>query len=249
MRQKFIAGNWKMNGNLAENQTRLTQLVKGLESVSAQTGVFVPAPYLSQCKSLLSATNTIWGAQTVSEYDSGAYTGEISVGMLKDFGCSYVLVGHSERRDLFGESNAQVASKFAQALKAGLVPVLCVGESLAQREAGVTKDIIAEQIQVVLDLVGINGFNKAVVAYEPVWAIGTGKTATPEQAQEVHLAIRQQLALANEHIAEKIQILYGGSVKPSNAASIFAQADVDGALVGGAALNAQDFIDICNAAG
>lgn len=249
MRQKFIAGNWKMNGNLAENQTRLTQLVKGLKAVEAQTGVFVPAPYLSQCESLLSGTDTIWGTQTVSEYESGAYTGEISVSMLHDFGCSYALVGHSERRELFGESDQQVADKFAKALEGNIVPVLCVGETLAQREAGITMDVIAEQINAVLDKVGIVGFSNAVIAYEPVWAIGTGKTATPEQAQEVHQGIRQQLANVNGEIAEKIQILYGGSVKPGNASSIFAQADVDGALVGGAALNAQDFIDICNAAG
>lgn len=249
MRQKFIAGNWKMNGNLAENQARLTQLVAGLKDVKALTGVFAPAPYLAQCESILSSTDVIWGGQTLSEYASGAYTGEVSAEMLKDFGCQYVLVGHSERRELFGESDQQVADKFAAALENNLVPVLCVGETLDQRESGTTMKVIAEQINAVLEKSGANGFAKAVVAYEPVWAIGTGKTATPEQAQEVHAAIRSQLAEANAEMAQKIQILYGGSVKPGNAASIFAQADVDGALVGGAALNAQDFIDICNAAG
>jgi triosephosphate isomerase len=248
MRQKLIAGNWKMHGSLAENQTRLTQLVSGLKSTEAQVAVSAPAPYLSQCKSVLGASGIQWGSQNVSEYKQGAYTGEISCSMLQDFGCSFALVGHSERRELFAETDQQVADKFSAIIEAGLVPVLCVGETLGHRESGLTEQVIAEQILTVLNMVGIQGFRNAVIAYEPIWAIGTGKTASPEQAQEVHKAIRVQLNELDSEIAQKIQILYGGSVKPNNAAAIFAQADVDGALVGGAALNAQDFIEICNAA-
>ena len=248
MRQKLIAGNWKMHGSLAENQTRLTQLVSGLGDTSAQVAVCVPAPYFTQCKSVLAGSAIQCGSQNISEYEQGAYTGEISASMLKEFDVQYALVGHSERRELFAESSEQVAKKFAAAKQARLIPVLCVGETLEQREAGITEQVIAGQISAVLDQVGIQGFADSVVAYEPVWAIGTGKTASPEQAQAVHKAIRVQLNALNFEIAQKIQILYGGSVKPNNAAAIFAQADVDGALVGGAALNAQDFLQICNAA-
>ena len=248
MRQKLIAGNWKMHGSLAENQTRLTQLVSGLGDTSAQVAVCVPAPYFTQCKSVLAGSAIQCGSQNISEYEQGAYTGEISASMLKEFDVRYALVGHSERRELFAESSEQVAKKFAAAKQARLIPVLCVGETLEQREAGITEQVIAGQISAVLDQVGIQGFADSVVAYEPVWAIGTGKTASPEQAQAVHKAIRVQLNALNAEIAQKIQILYGGSVKPNNAAAIFAQADVDGALVGGAALNAQDFLQICNAA-
>jgi len=248
MRQKLIAGNWKMHGSLAENQTRLTQLVSGLGDTSAQVAVCVPAPYFTQCKSVLAGSAIQCGSQNISEYEQGAYTGEISASMLKEFDVQYALVGHSERRELFAESSEQVAKKFAAAKQARLIPVLCVGETLEQREAGITEQVIAGQISAVLDQVGIQGFADSVVAYEPVWAIGTGKTASPEQAQAVHKAIRVQLNALNAEIAQKIQILYGGSVKPNNAAAIFAQADVDGALVGGAALNAQDFLQICNAA-
>jgi len=248
MRQKLIAGNWKMNGTLAENQTRLTQLVSGLKASSASVAVCVPAPYFTQCQSVLGGSDIQLGSQNLSEYCEGAYTGEISGSMLQDFGCQYALVGHSERRELFAESSEQVAQKFKAALNARITPVLCVGETLEQREAGITENIIADQISAVLAKVGIQGFSRAVIAYEPVWAIGTGKTASPEQAQSVHKAIRDQLAELDSDIAQNTQILYGGSVKPNNAVAIFAQADVDGALVGGAALNAQDFIQICNAA-
>ena len=248
MRQKLIAGNWKMHGSLAENQTRLTQLVAGINDTRAEVAVCVPAPYFAQCKSVLAGSVIQCGSQNISEYEQGAYTGEISASMLKEFDVQYALVGHSERRELFAESSEQVAKKFAAAKQAKLIPVLCVGETLEQRESGVTEHVIAGQISAVLDQVGIQGFANAVVAYEPVWAIGTGKTASPEQAQAVHKAIRDQLSALDAGIAQKIQILYGGSVKPNNAAAIFAQADVDGALVGGAALNAQDFLQICNAA-
>jgi triosephosphate isomerase len=248
MRQKLIAGNWKMNGSLAENQTRLTQLVSGLKASSASIAVCVPAPYFTQCQAVLGGSEIQLGSQNLSEHSEGAYTGEISGSMLLDFDCQYALVGHSERRELFAETNKQVAQKFAAALNARLIPVLCVGETLEQRETGITEIIIAEQVSAVLALVGIQGFSRAVIAYEPVWAIGTGKTASPEQAQAVHQVIRGQLAELDSGIAQSTQIIYGGSVKPNNAVAIFAQADVDGALVGGAALNAQDFIKICNAA-
>ncbi len=249
MRRKFVAGNWKMHGSLAENQTLLSQLARGLKgSESLDIAVFATAPYLFQCKSLLASTPLNWGAQNMSQYSQGAYTGEVSAQMLQDFSCKYVIVGHSERREIFSENNSVVADKFAQALKAGVTPILCVGESLQQRESGVAEAIISEQIQAVLNVVGVSGFAHSVIAYEPVWAIGTGKTASPEQAQEMHAAIRAQLAKENENIAANMQILYGGSVKPGNAADIFAKPDVDGALVGGASLNANDFIQICKAA-
>lgn len=249
MRRKLVAGNWKMHGSMAENQTLLTQLVNGLKGVEGfEIAVFPSAIYLSQAQSLLAGSPIKWGAQTLSEYKVGAYSGEISAVMLADLACTYALVGHSERREIFRESDQQVAQKFKAAQAQFITPVLCVGETLDQRESGLTGSVIASQIQVVLDLVGIAAFKCAVIAYEPVWAIGTGRTATPEMAQEVHSAIRKQLALHDQKIAQNIQILYGGSVKPENASAIFAQVDVDGALVGGASLNANDFIKICNAA-
>lgn len=249
MRRKFVAGNWKMHGSLAENQTLLSQLARGLKgSESLDIAVFATTPYLFQCKSLLASSPLNWGAQDMSQHSHGAYTGEVSAQMLQDFSCEYVIVGHSERREIFAENNSVVAAKFAHALKSGITPILCVGESLQQRESGVAELVIGEQIQAVLDVVGVSGFTNSVIAYEPVWAIGTGKTASPEQAQEMHAAIRAQLAKENENIAANVQILYGGSVKPGNAADIFAKPDVDGALVGGASLNANDFIQICKAA-
>ncbi len=249
MRRKFVAGNWKMHGSLADNQTLLSQLARGLkESKDFDIAVFATAPYLFQCKSLLASTPVDFGAQDMSQYSQGAYTGEVSANMLQDFGCKYVIVGHSERRELFAEDNSIVAAKFAQAIKSNITPILCVGESLQQRESGSAEAVISEQIQAVLSVVGIGGFTNSVIAYEPVWAIGTGKTASPEQAQEMHAAIRAQLAKESESIAAGMQILYGGSVKPGNAADIFAKPDVDGALVGGASLNANDFIEICKAA-
>jgi len=250
MRRKLVAGNWKMHGTLAENATRLTQLVTELKGQDAfDVAVFPTTAYLFQCQKELAGSTIKWGAQNVSQYPSGAYTGEVSCSMLADFKCEYTLVGHSERREIFHETNEEVADKFAALLEANIQPVLCVGETLAQRESGDTMSVITQQINAVLDKVGIAGFAKSVIAYEPVWAIGTGKTATPEQAQEVHAAIRQQLASQDANIAESLQILYGGSVKPDNAEAIFAQPDVDGALVGGASLNPTDFIKICNAAG
>jgi triosephosphate isomerase len=250
MRRKLVAGNWKMHGSLAENQTRLTQLVSALKNnETIDVAVFSTAPYLFQCKSLLAASGIKWGAQDVSQHASGAYTGEVATSMLEDFACQYALVGHSERRELFHENDQIVADKFVALLGSSVQPILCVGETLAQRESGDTMAVIVDQIEAVLNKTGIAGFSRAVIAYEPVWAIGTGKTATPEQAQDVHKAIRAHLAQYDTEIAQTIQIVYGGSVKPDNAEAIFAQPDVDGALVGGASLNSNDFVKICNAAG
>ena len=208
MRQKLIAGNWKMNGTLAENQTRLTQLVSGLKASSASVAVCVPAPYFTQCQSVLGGTDIQLGSQNLSEYSEGAYTGEISGSMLQDFGCQYALVGHSERRELFAESSEQVAQKFKAALNARITPVLCVGETLEQREAGITENIIADQISAVLAKVGIQGFSRAVIAYEPVWAIGTGETASAEQAQEMHAFIRSIIEKKyNKEVADEVSIL------------------------------------------
>ena len=249
MRIKFVAGNWKMNGNLAANQALLHALVPALASVAgAKCAVCVPYPYLAQSRQLLSGSDIAWGAQDVSQYDAGAYTGEVSGAMLADFGCRYVIVGHSERRTLFGEVSELVAQKYAAALKAGVTPILCVGETLAQREAGTTEASVGAQIEAVLDACGAQSFARALVAYEPVWAIGTGKTATPEQAQAVHAFIRGRLAARDEAVAANLQVLYGGSVKGANAAELFAMPDIDGGLIGGASLDAQEFATICQAA-
>jgi len=251
MRRKLVAGNWKMHGRLAENQTLLTQVLAGVNALgerAPEVAVCVPFPYLAQARSVLNGSRISWGAQTVSEHVEGAYTGEVAAGMLQDFGCRYVLVGHSERRALYGESDAAVAARFVAAQAAGLVPVLCVGESLAEREAGITQAVVARQLKAVLDVAGVAALARAVVAYEPVWAIGTGKTATPEQAQEVHAQIRAQIAAASAEVAAGLRILYGGSVKPGNAAELFAKPDIDGGLIGGAALLAADFLGICQAA-
>lgn len=249
MRRTLVAGNWKMHGSLAENQTRLNALANAdLVSEKVQVAVFPTFPYIGQCRSVLGESGIQYGAQNVSEYAGGAYTGEVSGEMLVDFGCDMAIIGHSERRAIFGETSEQVADKFVAAQAAGVIPVLCVGETLEERESGSTEAVVAEQIQAVLEKAGIEAFAQAVIAYEPVWAIGTGKTATPDQAQQVHSAIRAQLASADSAVAQSVQILYGGSVKPNNAAEIFAQPDVDGALVGGASLAAEDFIQICQAA-
>lgn len=249
MRQKFVAGNWKMNGGLATNQQLLQEVVSGVGAMrGVAVAVCVPFPYLAQAQAALTGGPLAWGAQNLSEKASGAFTGEVSAAMLKDFGCQYVLVGHSERRALYGESDALVAEKFAAALAAGLRPVLCVGETLAERESGKTAEVVAKQMAAVLDRVGVAALANAVVAYEPVWAIGTGKTATSEQAQEVHAAIRAQVAALDTKVAEGVQILYGGSVKPSNAEELFGMPDIDGGLIGGASLVAADFLAICRAA-
>ncbi|MEO8718260.1 MAG: triose-phosphate isomerase [Burkholderiales bacterium] len=236
MRARLVAGNWKMQGSLAANRALLEAIVAGVEGV--ECAVCVPFPYLAQARERLQGTRIALAAQTVSEHASGAFTGEVSGAMLAEFGCRYVLVGHSERRQLYGETDAVVMAKFAAARAAGLTPILCVGESLAERDGGHTEQVVARQLEAVL---GKCDFADAVLAYEPVWAIGTGRTASPAQAQEVHGLLRKRLP-------EGTRILYGGSVKPDNAAAIFAMPDVDGGLIGGASLNAQDFIAICKVA-
>ena len=249
MRQKLVAGNWKMHGGLKSNLQLLQGVVAGVDGLRGMSAaVCVPFPYLAQAQSVLEGTSLAWGAQNLSEQTQGAFTGEVSGSMLQDFGCRYVLVGHSERRAIYGETDVLVAEKFAAALAAGLHPLLCVGETLAQRDSGATVAVVAAQVEAVLKRVGVAAFSGAVIAYEPVWAIGTGRTATAEQAQEVHAAIRAQIAAADANVAEALQILYGGSVKPSNAAELFAMPDIDGGLIGGASLVAEDFLAICRAA-
>ncbi len=248
MRRKLVAGNWKMCGTLAQNEALLNAVAAGMAQMpGVDCAVCVPFPYLAQVQQLLRGTAVKWGAQDVHQLDKGAYTGEVSASMLCDFGCRYVLVGHSERRSLYGESSQLVAEKFAAAQKAGLLPILCIGETLAQRENGTTEAVVAEQLDAVITLLGVQSLRNAVVAYEPVWAIGTGKTASPEQAQAVHAFIRQRVAGHDGQIADGLCILYGGSVKAANAAQLFAMQDIDGGLIGGASLVAEDFLAICKA--
>jgi len=250
MRIPLVAGNWKMNGSLSSTQELLAGIKQGIGAIGAgvECAVFPPFVYLAEVERLLGGTVIRWGAQTVSEQPPGAFTGEVATAMLLDFHCTYVIVGHSERRTLYGETDAIVARKFAAARKAGLTPVLCIGELLEERERGVTEEVVGRQLDAVLELEGIEGIEDAVIAYEPVWAIGTGKTATPEQAQEVHAFIRSRLARHDAAIAAATRILYGGSVKGSNAAELFAMPDIDGGLVGGASLNAQEFLTIAKGA-
>lgn len=249
MRRKLVAGNWKMHGSLADNAALLAGIKAGLGSVSgADFAVCAPYPYLAQLKTVLTGSNIAWGAQNLSEHSKGAYTGEVAASMLLDFGCAYVILGHSERRTLYGETEELVAQKFLAAQAAGLTPILCVGESLAERESNVTEQVVARQLKVVIDAAGVAALAKAVVAYEPVWAIGTGKTATPEQAQAVHAFIRRNIAGLDKSVAEGLVIQYGGSVKAANAAELFAQSDIDGGLIGGASLMVDEFVAICKAA-
>ena len=243
MRRKLVVGNWKMNGSLAANEALLSGIVAGLNG-GADVAVCAPAVYVAQCQKMLAGTPVAWGAQDLSQHDSGAYTGEVSGAMLADLGCKYVIVGHSERRAYHGESNELVAKKAVAALNRGLTPIVCVGETLEQREAGKTAVVVEAQLGAVLDAVGAADVPKLVLAYEPVWAIGTGKTATPEMAQEVHAQLRAQLG---SHGAT-VQILYGGSMKPDNAKELMAQPDIDGGLIGGASLKAADFLGIVGAA-
>ena len=248
MRKKFVAGNWKMHGSFQKNAVLLDSLKAQSADLACDVAVCVPYPYLAQVQALLEGSKIALGAQNLSEHATGAFTGEVSAAMLGEFACRYVLVGHSERRTIYGESDAVVAEKFAAALSNGLVPVLCVGEKLDEREGGLTDQVVSRQLAAVLGRVGVAAFAKAVVAYEPVWAIGTGMTASPAQAQDVHRAIRAQVAALDAGVANGLQILYGGSVKPQNAKELFSQADIDGGLIGGAALVADDFLAICRAA-
>jgi len=247
MRRKLVAGNWKMHGNLSENETLLSAVLAGMGDVKADVAVCVPFPYLGQVQSKLAGSAVAWGAQNMSAHSKGAYTGEVSVSMLQDFGCRYVIVGHSERRALYGESDEVVAAKYAAAQAAGLTPILCVGETLEERESGVTEAVVGRQLDAVINASGVASLAKAVVAYEPVWAIGTGKTASPEQAQAVHAFIRSRIRGLDAGVAEHLVIQYGGSVKGSNAAELFAMPDIDGGLIGGASLVADDFLAICRA--
>ena len=248
MRRKLVAGNWKMHGALQQNATLLERIKVGVADMVCDVVVCPPYPYLPQARSVLADSRVALGAQSLSEHASGAFTGEVSASMLVEFGCQYVLVGHSERRALCGETDVIVAMKFEAAFRAGLVPVLCVGETLIEREAGDTGVVVARQLSAVLDRCGVSALAGAVLAYEPVWAIGTGVTASPAQAQEVHAAIRAQVSVLDSAVASGLRILYGGSVKPQNAMELFGQADIDGGLIGGAALMADDFLKICIAA-
>jgi triosephosphate isomerase len=249
MRQPLIAGNWKMNGSQQSITALLDGVKAGMDDVAkAEVAVCAPAIYIPLVQELLKGSKVSWGGEDLSVHDSGAYTGEISVSMLNDFSCKYVLVGHSERRSYHQEDDAVVAEKFEVALNAGLVPVLCIGETLEEREQGITEEVVVRQIEAVITRVGIDKLGKGVVAYEPVWAIGTGKTATPEMAQDAHATIRTRIAKSDATVADKIRILYGGSMNASNAAELLAQADIDGGLIGGASLKAEDFLAIALAA-
>ena len=246
MNKKLIVGNWKMNGSLSANEALLTGLLAGLKAPACGVAVCVPAVYLAQCQGLLAGSAIDLGVQDVSQHEAGAFTGEISAAMLKEFGVRYAIVGHSERRQYHGETDAVVAAKAQRALSSGITPIVCVGETLAEREANRTEEVVKRQLAAVIHLNG-HCISEIVVAYEPVWAIGTGKTASPEQAQQVHAVLRAQLKAATPQF-ERIQILYGGSMNAANAAQLLAQSDIDGGLVGGASLKAPDFLTIISAA-
>ncbi|NLO80185.1 MAG: triose-phosphate isomerase [Xanthomonadaceae bacterium] len=249
MRQPLIAGNWKMHGSRASARALAEAVLAGMADLEGVEVAVCPSfVLLPEVAAVVAGSRLRLGAQNVADQDEGAYTGEVSAAMLRDFGCSLALVGHSERRQLYGESNRLVAKRFAAAKRHGIVPVLCVGETLEQREANRTEAVIAEQVDAVFAELGPQAFREAIIAYEPVWAIGTGRTASPEQAQEVHAFIRARVAEQDSEAAPRLRILYGGSVKPDNAAALFAQPDIDGGLIGGASLKAEDFLAICRAA-
>jgi triosephosphate isomerase len=249
MRQPLVAGNWKMNGSLDSIKSLIEGIKAGKDAVTtAEMAVCPPFVYVAQVAQMLAGTKVAVGAQDVSDQEAGAFTGEVAPGMLTDIGCKYVIVGHSERRSLYAESDEFTARKFAAARKAGLVPILCVGELLEEREQGITEAVVARQLDAVIKLEGIAALGDAVIAYEPVWAIGTGKTASPQQAQDVHAFIRGKLADLDADVAEKVQILYGGSMNAGNAADLLAMSDIDGGLIGGASLKPDDFLAIGKAA-
>ena len=245
MRKTIVAGNWKMNASKDSVDNLIKDLLTGMDGITSEVLVCAPFPYLAQVELLIQGSKVMLGAQNLNTNSSGAYTGEVSADMIKDFGARHVIVGHSERRNLYGETSAMVAEKTKAALNAGLTPLLCIGESIEQRDSGNTEAVIEKQLSAVIELVGIEAFNQIIIAYEPVWAIGTGVTATPEQAQEVHLFIRSLLAKNDESVAQKTPILYGGSMNASNASELISCADIDGGLIGGAALKAEDFLQIC----
>jgi triosephosphate isomerase len=246
MRSSLIAGNWKMNGSL-QSVTELVDGIRAGDAGKAELAVFPPAVFLMKVGGMLADSKCALGAQNVCDQEAGAFTGEVSAAMLKQCGCRYALVGHSERRSLYLETDQLVAARFAMALASGLIPILCVGETLDEREQGITEAVVARQIDAVIDVSGIGGIAQAVIAYEPIWAIGTGKVATPDQAQEVHAFIRGKLAQLDAGVAEQVKILYGGSMNPSNAAELLSQDDIDGGLIGGASLKADDFLAIAQA--
>ncbi|MCP3869897.1 MAG: triose-phosphate isomerase [Gammaproteobacteria bacterium] len=249
MRRPLVAGNWKMNGSRNSIETLLEGIKRGMDSVQqAEVAVCPPFVYIPLAQKELAGSGVAWGGQDMSIESSGAFTGETAASMLLDFGCSYAIVGHSERREYHRESDEQVARKYMAARGAGLKPIFCVGETLEEREQGITEAVIARQIDALIDLDGVESLRDGVIAYEPVWAIGTGETATPEQAQDVHAFIRARVAAQNADVAEGLRILYGGSMKPGNAAELIAKPDIDGGLIGGAALKAEDFLAICRAA-
>ncbi len=249
MRQPLVAGNWKMNGSRASVAELLDGIKAGLDEVKvAEVAVCPPFVFVPEAQARLQGTAVAWGGQDLSVHESGAYTGEIAGSMLADYGCRYVIVGHSERRSYHHETDALVAEKFAAARKAGLVPIFCVGETLEERESNVTEAVVGRQVDAVIAHCGVEMLGEGVIAYEPVWAIGTGKTATPEQAQEVHAFIRRRVEEASPAVAAKVRILYGGSMKPENAAELMSKEDIDGGLIGGASLKAADFLAICKAA-
>ncbi|KAA6185259.1 triose-phosphate isomerase [Thiohalocapsa marina] len=248
MRRPLIAGNWKMNGSKADSVDLLNGILAGAaEIMRADIAVCPPFPYLQIAEQALGGSAVFWGAQDVSNETSGAFTGQVSAQMLADFGCHFVIVGHSERRLFNAESDDLVARKYAQAMAHGLTPILCVGETLEEREGGQTEAVVARQLDAVLQTSGVDGIAKGVIAYEPVWAIGTGVTATPAQAQDVHAFLRGRIAAQGQDVATRVRILYGGSMKPDNAQELIGQADIDGGLIGGAALKAADFLAICRA--
>ncbi|PZP56695.1 MAG: triose-phosphate isomerase [Azospira oryzae] len=249
MRYKLVAGNWKMHGSLAENQALLEAIVPATRDLArVDVAVCVPFPYLQQVRDLLAGTHVMWGAQDASRHAKGAFTGEVSADMIAEFGARYVIVGHSERRTYHQESDALVGAKCQAVLGAGLTPIVCVGETLEERERGATEEVVARQLEAVVDAVGAAGLSRCVLAYEPVWAIGTGKTAAPEQAQEVHAFLRRRVAERDSAVAEGLTILYGGSVKGASARALFSMPDIDGGLIGGASLVSEEFVAICKAA-
>ncbi len=248
MRNRFVIGNWKLNGELGSNATLLTDLNQKVRREPGRfCGVCVPFVYLAQAQSALGKSNIGWGSQDISRYVEGAYTGEVSAKMVSEFGCHYAIVGHSERRAMLGDTDVVVAEKFGNAKKAGLTPVLCVGETLDERVAGNTENVVMRQLRAVIEMHGVAGLSGAILAYEPVWAIGTGKTATPQEAEAVHAFLRAEIGKLDVEIAASVSILYGGSVKKANAKELFAMPNIDGGLIGGASLVAEEFLGIWQA--
>ncbi len=244
--QKLVVANWKMHGSLKQNEALLTDFIENLSILNhTQVVVCAPYPYLAQLQSLLQHTNIAWGAQNVAKNEVGAFTGEVSAAMLKDFGASYVIIGHSERATAYCESDENIATKFVQAQKHGITPILCVGETLIEREAGVMGMVVSKQLDTIINTHGATVFAGAVISYEPIWAIGTGLAATPEQAKSMHLFIRNKISNLNADAANHLKILYGGSVNPQNAVQLFVVPNIDGGLIGKCSLNAQVFEAIC----